>query len=93
MSNYVIPAQAVTPDSLELLTHPERWVQEASCAQIGGDAWFPEKGGNSEAALRICRRCPVQLECLEFAVRTRQKDGIWGGKSVRQREAMRKGRA
>jgi WhiB family transcriptional regulator, redox-sensing transcriptional regulator len=32
-------------------------------------------------ALAVCDRCPVQVECLAYAVTTRQQHGVWGGKT------------
>jgi hypothetical protein len=37
----------------------------------------------------ICRRCPVQAQCLEWAIETRQRDGIWGGMDLTERAAYR----
>jgi WhiB family redox-sensing transcriptional regulator len=30
-------------------------------------------------ALEICRRCPVQKTCAEYAITAREPFGIWGG--------------
>ena len=77
----------------ESLLAPERWMVDASCAQTNPDAWFP---GSQEEALgrqakRVCRDvCPVRAECLEFALRTGQRDGIWAGYSPRSLEKLRR---
>lgn len=58
--------------------------------------WFPEHyqlaGRESKAAAwakMMCRQCPIQAACLTFAVRTRQRDGVWGGMSPYEREKIR----
>jgi WhiB family redox-sensing transcriptional regulator len=38
-----------------------------------------------ERAKAVCKSCPVRRECLQFALATRQSDGIWGGMSERER--------
>lgn len=42
------------------------------------------------AAVAICRRCPVEDECLLWALERREKYGVLGGFTPRQREAMRR---
>src|ERR1700727_2890640 len=36
-------------------------------------------------AKRICGLCPVKQECLDFAIATNEKEGIWGGKTWNER--------
>lgn len=69
---------------------PGSWVQNAAC---GGRTdlehlFFPERGVPSSIAKSLCRQCPVQVECLRFALDTRQPFGIWGGLSAEERERM-----
>jgi WhiB family redox-sensing transcriptional regulator len=59
------------------------------CAQIGGDLWFPEKGGDDAAlAKKICRGCPIRLQCLEFALDNNERYGVWGGLTERERGSL-----
>ena len=74
-------------DRAPLTIQSEPWVQDASCAGVPGDVFFPEFEGArwaAEAARKICRNCPVQALCAEFAVRTGQTEGIWAGLTPRQ---------
>lgn len=74
------------------LVAPESWVDGALCPQIGdGDLWFPEKGNQAHDARRVCLKCPVRVECLDFAVRTEQRHGMYGGFSERDRERLNRG--
>lgn len=66
----------------------EEWRDSAACASVGGDFWFPEKGGSTAEAKTVCRRCPVIADCLEYALATQQRFGIYGGKSERERRRL-----
>lgn len=68
------------------------WQEEGLCAQADPDAWFPQKGGSVLAAKRICQRCPVQAECLEYALTHDERFGVWGGLSERERRALKRKR-
>lgn len=64
------------------------WHAEALCAEVGGDFWFPEKGGSTRDAKRICAGCEVRDKCLAGAVERRERFGIWGGLSERERRKL-----
>jgi WhiB family redox-sensing transcriptional regulator len=63
----------------------EPWRDDAICAQTDPEAFFPEKGGSTREAKRVCRGCEVRSECLEFALDHEERYGIWGGMSERER--------
>lgn len=64
------------------------WHEDALCAETDPEAWFPEKGGSTREAKAICRDCLVRAECLEYALETGQRFGIWGGVSERERRRL-----
>lgn len=68
-------------------------VAQASCAQVDADLWFPEAGESEKAvrAIRICRTCPIETKCRDYALR-HYVAGIWGGTTERQRQAIRRER-
>ncbi len=63
------------------------WQENALCAQTDPEAFFPEKGGSTREAKRICAGCEVRAECLEYALSNDERFGIWGGLSERERSA------
>lgn len=66
------------------------WRESALCRQVDPELWFPEKGGdNGSQAKRVCGGCPVRAECLEFAVESGQRAGIWGGLNERELRQVR----
>lgn len=60
----------------------------ALCAQVDPELFFPEKGGSTREAKRICRRCPIRDACLEYALVNGERFGIWGGQSERERRRL-----
>jgi WhiB family redox-sensing transcriptional regulator len=66
------------------------WQERALCAQTDPEAFFPEKGGSTREAKRICSGCEVRLECLEYALANDERFGIWGGMSERERRKQRR---
>ena len=67
--------------------------QQMEARGLDADLFFPERGASTRLAKSVCRQCPVQEECLEYAVNNREKFGIWGGLSERERRAIRKKRS
>ncbi len=65
------------------------WRLEALCAETDPEAFFPEKGGSTRDAKRVCTGCTVRAECLEFALANDERFGIWGGLSERERRRLR----
>lgn len=68
------------------------WQDDANCKGANADLFFPERGASTRAAKAICRECQVREECLEFAITTGEKFGIWGGLSERERRRIRRER-
>ena len=81
---------------------PMPWMDAALCAQVGDPAlWFEESqhrysqspdGTRESLAKGVCSRCPVKAECLEFALATDERYGVWGGMTPDERVAYKRGR-
>jgi len=65
------------------------WRLDALCAETDPEAFFPEKGGSTREAKRVCSGCEVRSECLEYALANDERFGIWGGLSERERRRVR----
>lgn len=64
------------------------WAARAECRGEDPALFFPGPDDDTLAALSICARCPVRQECLEYAIEARERFGIWGGTTERQRRRM-----
>ncbi|HEX3548045.1 MAG TPA: WhiB family transcriptional regulator [Mycobacterium sp.] len=69
----------------------DQWQERALCAQTDPEAFFPEKGGSTREAKRICMGCEVRDRCLEYALAHDERFGIWGGLSERERRRLKRG--
>jgi len=67
------------------------WQEDALCAQTDPENFHPDKGGSTREAKAVCAACFVQAECLDWALSTNERFGIWGGHSERERRALSNG--
>src|SRR5215212_7263372 len=66
------------------------WQERALCAQTDPEAFFPEKGGSTREAKKVCSGCEVRAECLDYALENDERFGIWGGLSERERRKLKR---
>lgn len=79
---------------LHVLTGAEEkgWQDQANCLGVDPDLFFPERGASTREAKEVCRGCVVRMDCLEYALDSAEKFGIWGGMSERERRRLRRAR-
>ena len=71
------------------------WRDRAACLEEDPELFFPI-GNTGPALLQIekarvvCQRCAVTQTCLNWAVESRQRDGVWGGQSDDERRALKR---
>ena len=64
------------------------WRQRAACRGVEPDIFYPVSDEEAEEAKAICDECPVRQPCLEYAIANREKDGVWGGATERERRRI-----
>jgi WhiB family redox-sensing transcriptional regulator len=69
----------------------EEWSARAVCSQTDPEAFYPEKGGSTKDAKKVCQGCPVQKKCLQWALDHDERYGVWGGLSERERRRLKQG--
>jgi WhiB family transcriptional regulator, redox-sensing transcriptional regulator len=76
------------------------WREQAACVPYPAVLFFGlddsespgERRERETRAKRICATCSVRGECLDYALRTREAYGIWGGLTELERKAkLRRG--
>lgn len=71
------------------------WRADAACLDVDTELFFP-LGRNAEAVMQaedakaVCARCPVREQCLQRAMDTPEKHGIFGGLDETERERLRR---
>ena len=88
----VIAVQNPAPlqDDADEAVNELQWQERSLCAQTDPEAFFPEKGGSTREAKRVCLSCEVRVECLDYALANDERFGIWGGLSERERRRVKK---
>jgi len=64
------------------------WRQRAACQGLDPDIFYPSSIDDEEEAKAICAICPVRQPCLEHALAARERDGVWGGHTDRERRRI-----
>lgn len=75
-----------------VLAEMPEWMNDALCAQVDDDLFFPKKGGSVTDAKSVCAACPVRQQCLDYAVDNDEWFGIWGGLTERERRKVKRDR-
>jgi WhiB family redox-sensing transcriptional regulator len=91
LATVTLPASAAALIRLAPTAEERRWANEAICASGDPDRLFVTGAAQREAA-KLCRNCPVQMECLADALDNQVEFGVWGGLTERQRRALLKQR-
>jgi WhiB family redox-sensing transcriptional regulator len=63
----------------------DNWSAKAACKGLDPSIFYPPTDEEADEAKAVCAACPVQAECLEHALELREKNGVWGGATERER--------
>jgi WhiB family redox-sensing transcriptional regulator len=64
------------------------WRQHAACRGLDPLVFYPVTDEEAEYAKHVCSGCPVREACLEHALAVREKEGVWGGATERERRRI-----
>lgn len=64
------------------------WRQRGACQGLDPSIFFPESEEDADEAKCICADCSVRIACLEHALASREKDGVWGGTTDKERRRI-----
>ena len=65
-----------------------KWWDLGACRGLDASVFYPDDGGGAEVAKSVCAECPVQAACLDYALSVREKAGVWGGATERDRRRI-----
>jgi WhiB family transcriptional regulator, redox-sensing transcriptional regulator len=76
--------------SIGLKINRPKWMKQKNCFDEPVETFYPAPGDVEKLrrAKSICKECTVRMECLNFALDTNERFGIWGGKSARERSLI-----
>lgn len=78
--------------SLRVAHEAMSWRDDANCRGLDPALFFPDHGSNATEAKYVCAGCTVRAECLDWAIRSGEKGGVWGGLTERERKPLRRRR-
>jgi WhiB family redox-sensing transcriptional regulator len=81
--------------SVHSYAEEDGWAARGACRHSDPELFFPVATRGPalrqlERAKRVCARCPVRIQCLDYALETGQDFGVWGGMSEEERRLMRR---
>ena len=65
-----------------------KWWDLGACRGLEAAIFYPDDDEQAEMAKQVCAECSVQETCLEYALSVREKAGVWGGASERDRRRI-----
>jgi len=72
-----------------------QWQEHGACRLADPTLFFHpqnERGlaraRRDRAAKAVCASCPVRIECADYAIRSREPYGVWGGLTEEDRETI-----
>jgi WhiB family redox-sensing transcriptional regulator len=64
------------------------WQSKAACRGLEATIFYPDPEEDGSEAKAVCSVCPVRQPCLEWALSNREKEGVWGGATERERRRI-----
>jgi len=68
------------------------WEKQGACRGLDPEIFYPASEEEADAAKSVCAECHVRQACLEHALGHRERDGIWGGATERERRRIQRQR-
>lgn len=69
---------------------PDFWQEQAACYGIDPEVFFPPAEEEAALALTYCAACSIREMCLAWALKNRERYGVWGGTTEQQRRRLQR---
>jgi WhiB family redox-sensing transcriptional regulator len=69
-------------------THEFAWRMLGACRGLDAGIFYPDTDEDAAIAKQVCEECGVRAACLEHALASREKVGVWGGATERERRRI-----
>jgi WhiB family transcriptional regulator, redox-sensing transcriptional regulator len=64
------------------------WRQHAACRGLDPEIFYPATEEEAVVAKAVCEVCSIRQACLEHALGSRERDGVWGGATEEERRRI-----
>lgn len=68
--------------------HELEWRMLGACRGLDPTIFYPDRDAEADVAKQVCAECSVQQTCLDYALTQREKAGVWGGATERDRRRI-----
>lgn len=78
---------------MDLYLEPHPFDGTQHCQDVDPELFFPNEEGVYEDLQRakdICKGCPLNLNCLQYALKHPELEGVWGATTLKDRRLMRR---
>lgn len=65
-----------------------KWWHLGACKGLEAGIFYPDDEHEAQAAKSVCEGCEVKATCLDHALTFREKSGVWGGATERDRRRI-----
>lgn len=65
-----------------------KWWDLGACRGLDASIFYPDEDDDASVAKSVCEQCHVRSACLEHALASREKSGVWGGATERDRRRI-----
>ena len=66
----------------------QTWRQLAACRGVEPAIFYPASDEEADVAKAVCGQCAVRQPCREYALASRERDGVWGGATEKERRRI-----
>lgn len=68
------------------------WKVDGACRWVEPELFYPISDADAASAKLVCSTCTVRQRCLDFALDSREFEGVWGGLTGNERRALHRRR-
>ena len=82
------------PEYIKLAEAMEQAPTIPPCTNTDPELFFPDQDDGINlymVAKQLCAQCPVMKQCLEYALKTNEEFGVWGGLTAYERRKLKRG--
>ena len=73
---------------MSLQAEEMKWWDAGACRGLEAAIFYPDDEESAASAKAVCETCVVRSNCLEHALTHREKAGVWGGATERDRRRI-----